>query len=309
MKDYDYLLCKYLNACKSQKCLSPHTLRAYRIDLEQFIALTGIVYAEDITPCILEEYIGLLNNEYSPRTVQRKIASLKAFCHYLEYIKIIRINPWNCIYYKPHVPTVLPRIIPLSALEDILTTVYDEMQSGSTIYKRRTALRNAAVLELLFATGIRIFELCSLTPTDVNLNENTILIHGKGAKERILHIGNNQVQDILLVYFKSYSNEITRCNRFFANQSGRPFNDQAARRMINRYTKMASIDRHITPHMWRHTFATSLLEADVDIRYIQKMLGHSSIRTTEIYTHVSLAKQKQILCEKHPRNSFDIRIE
>ena len=90
MKDYDYLLCKYLNACKCQKCLSPHTLRAYRIDLEQFKVLSGIVYAEDITPCTLEEYIESLNNAYSPRTVQRKISSLKAFCNYLEYNKIIR---------------------------------------------------------------------------------------------------------------------------------------------------------------------------------------------------------------------------
>lgn len=309
MKDYDYLLCKYLNACKSQKRLSPHTLRAYRIDLEQFKALSRIKCAEDITPCTLEEYIESLNNAYSPRTVQRKISSLKAFCNYLEYNKMISGNPWGHIYYKPHIPTVLPRIIPLSILEDILKTVYNEMLHGGTEYKKRNALRNAAVLELLFATGIRIFELCSLTPADVNLNENTILIHGKGAKERILHIGNNQVHDILSIYSKSYSNEINQCNRFFANQSGRPFNDQAARRMINRYTKMASIDLRITPHMWRHTFATSLLEADVDIRYIQKMLGHSSIRTTEIYTHVSLAKQRQILCEKHPRNSFDFRIE
>ena len=97
-----------------------------------------------------------------------------------------------------------------------------------------------------------------------------------------------------------------KCNHFFANQSGRSLTDQTVRRMINKYTALAAIDLHITPHMFRHTFATSLLEADVDIRYIQEMLGHSSINITEIYTHVALAKQRSILATKHPRNNFNI---
>ena len=90
------------------------------------------------------------------------------------------------------------------------------------------------------------------------------------------------------------------------NQNGSPLSDQSVRRLINRYSTLASIDLHITPHMFRHTFATSLLEADVDIRYIQEMLGHSSINVTEIYTHVALSKQKDILTSKHPRNNFHI---
>lgn len=309
MMNCNMLINQYLISCKNQKRLSTHTIRAYKLDLEQFMLCFEIKCVDSISTTLLEKYIGFLNNRYSPRTVQRKIASLKAFCHFLEYNNKITTNPWKQMYFRPHVPRVLPRVIPLSILKEILKTVYAEINTGSTIYKRRNALRNAAVLELLFATGIRIFELCSLTPADVNLTDNTILIHGKGAKERIIHIGSSQVHDILVLYQESYISEITQCNHFFANQSCKPFSDQAARRMINRYTKMASIDQHITPHMWRHTFATSLLEADVDIRYIQKMLGHSSIRTTEIYTHVSLAKQKQILCEKHPRNGFDFRID
>ena len=101
-------------------------------------------------------------------------------------------------------------------------------------------------------------------------------------------------------------NEIQRCNYFFVNQSGRPLSDQAVRRMINKYTSLAAIELHITPHMFRHTFATSLLEADVDIRYIQEMLGHSSINITEIYTHVAMSKQRDILTTKHPRKDFHI---
>ena len=96
------------------------------------------------------------------------------------------------------------------------------------------------------------------------------------------------------------------CKHFFVNQYGKPLSDQTVRRMIHKYTSLAAIEQHITPHMFRHTFATSLLEADVDIRYIQEMLGHSSINITEIYTHVAMAKQMDILSTKHPRQGFRI---
>ena len=161
-------------------------------------------------------------------------------------------------------------------------------------------------MELLFATGIRISELCSLKMNDINLYDRTILIYGKGAKERKLQIGNDDVIKILEKYKNTYLNGIKRTNHFFVNPNGRPLSDQSVRRAINKYTSLAAIELHITPHMFRHTLATSLLEADVDIRYIQEMLGHSSINITEIYTHVAMSKQRDILTTKHPRNSFKI---
>lgn len=109
---------------------------------------------------------------------------------------------------------------------------------------------------------------------------------------------------ILKKYKITFQKEILACDSFFVNQAVTPLSDQAVRRMINKYTELASIDMHITPHMFRHTFATSLLDADVDIRYIQEMLGHSSITITEIYTHVAVAKQRNILATRHPRNQF-----
>lgn len=133
----------------------------------------------------------------------------------------------------------------------------------------------------------------------------TYLYHGKGSKERMIQIGNISVINILVEYKNEFCREIENCNHFFANQSGKPLTDQAVRRMLNKYTTLAAIDMHITPHLFRHTFATSLLEADVDIRYIQQMLGHSSINITEIYTHVATDKQKNILTTKHPRNNFN----
>ena len=200
----------------------------------------------------------------------------------------------------------MPKTIPLNTVEILLSTIYKQCSDAKTDYQKKHALRDAAVIELLFATGIRISELCSLKMNDINLYDGTILIYGKGSKERKLQIGNDNVIHILEKYKKNFLTIIQSTNHFFVNQSGNPLSDQAVRRAINKYTSLAAIELHITPHMFRHTFATSLLEADVDIRYIQEMLGHSSINITEIYTHVAMSKQRDILTTKHPRKDFKI---
>ena len=133
------------------------------------------------------------------------------------------------------------------------------------------------------------------------------MIFGKGAKERFIQIGNEQVLSALYQYKEAFANELTRTEWLFVNRLEGRLSEQSVRYMIVRYCQIAGIDMHITPHMFRHSFATLLLEADVDIRYIQKMLGHSSITTTEIYTSVSMAKQKEILRLKHPRNGMEVK--
>lgn len=296
----------YLEYCHSQKCLDAKTLKAYRIDLRQFSDQAPITNITEITPKILEQYIARLHEQYKPKTVKRKIASVKALFHYLEYRDIINYNPFNKILIHFREPVILPKTIPLHTVETFLSTIYRQRENAKTPYQKRNALRDVAVAELLFATGMRISELCSLKTNDVNLYDGTILIYGKGDKERRIQIGNASVIHILSEYKDAFSTERESCNNFFINQSGKALSDQAVRRMINKYTSLASIDQHITPHMFRHTFATSLLEADVDIRYIQEMLGHSSIHITEIYTHVTVSKQRDILATKHPRKDFHI---
>lgn len=296
----------YLEYCQYQKRLNAKTLKAYRIDLTQFhnkIPTTDIL---KITPGILESFIADLHQEYKPKTVKRKIASLKAFFHYLEYRELIEQNPFNKIHVKFREPVILPKIIPLHIVEIFLTTMYEQQANAKTYYQKRNALRDTAVIELLFATGMRISELCSLKASDVNLYDRSVLIYGKGSKERKIQIGNDDVVNILEKYKNDFQTEIQKCNHFFANQNGRALSDQSVRRMINKYSSLAAIELHITPHMFRHTFATSLLEADVDIRYIQEMLGHSSINITEIYTHVAMSKQRDILTTRHPRKDFHI---
>lgn len=296
----------YLEYCNLQKCLDKKTLKAYQIDLRQFCEQTPENQITEVTSESLELYIAQLHEQYKPKTAKRKIASVKALFHYLEYREIIDYNPFNKIRIRFREPVILPKTIPLHTVELFLSTIYRQHKTAATPYQKQSTLRDAAVAELLFATGMRISELCSLNVKDVNLYDGTILIYGKGSRERCLQIGNDAVIHILTKYDENFRAKRHSCSNFFINHSGKALSDQSVRRMINKYTAIASIEQHITPHMFRHTFATSLLDADVDIRYIQEMLGHSSINITEIYTHVSMAKQRNILATKHPRKDFRI---
>lgn len=306
MNNLQTLIENYLEYCTQQKRLDAKTLKAYRIDLRQFAEQIACVNVSNITSHILEDYIAKLHQKYKPKTAKRKIASLKALFHYFEYREISVVNPFNKIQVKFREPVILPKTIPLHTVEVFLSTIYKQRTNAKTDYQRKNALRDAAVIELLFATGIRISELCSLKIKDIDLDDRTILIYGKGSKERKLQIVSDDVAQVLEEYKKSFLSKIQSDNHFFVNQNGTALSDQSVRRMINKYASLASIDLHITPHMFRHTFATSLLESNVDIRYIQEMLGHSSINITEIYTHVTMSKQRDILTANHPRKDFHI---
>lgn len=306
MNDLQILIDNYLEYCKNKKRLDTKTIKAYRIDLSQFSKQNIAPNASDITSDMLENYVATLHQKFKPKTVKRKIASLKAFFHYLEYKEITIINPFNKIKLHFREPVILPKTIPLHTVETFLSAIYNQYHNAKNTYQRDCALRDVAVIELLFATGMRISELCSLKINDVNLYDRTVLIYGKGAKERLIQIGNDDVAKILNTYKSTFLTKMQKCHHFFANPNGTALSDQSVRRMIKKYTSLAGIELHITPHMFRHTFATSLLEADVDIRYIQEMLGHSSINITEIYTHVAMSKQRDILTAKHPRKNFEI---
>ncbi len=306
MNTFSTMAENYLDYCNFQKRLDEKTLKAYRIDLNQFITFFNNPNTLHISINDIECYIGYLHKNFKPKTAKRKIASIKSFYHYLEYKDYIEQNPFNKIKIKFREPILLPKTIPLYVMETLLATMYKEHTFANTTYQKKRTLLDISIIETLFSTGIRISELCNLKNSEIDLHDATIRIYGKGAKERIIQIGNKDVITILKEYKSEYMSEINKSGYFFANSNGNPLSDQSIRRMIKKYCSLASIDLHITPHMFRHTFATSLLEADVDIRYIQEMLGHSSINVTEIYTHVALSKQKDILTSKHPRQKFNI---
>ena len=300
----DYIK-EYKEYCEYRKRLNSKTLKAYGIDLRQYSSFTSNAQ-EWYSKNILDQYITNLHKQYKPKTVKRKIASLKAFFHYLEYKEIIQDNPFSKLDVRFREARILPKTIPFHSIQAFLSVLYSQKDLASTEYRKRCCIRDIAVIELLFATGMRISELCSLKPADIDLANNTVLIYGKGAKERILQICNPEVISALTLYQETFKEEMSLCGYFFVNRLQSRLSDQSVRFMINYYSNLAGIEQHITPHMFRHSFATLLLEQDVDIRYIQKMLGHSSISTTEIYTHVSNAKQKDILVHKHPRNLISI---
>ncbi|MDD6848316.1 MAG: tyrosine-type recombinase/integrase [Oscillospiraceae bacterium] len=299
---------KYLQFCTQRKNLDSKTIKSYSIDLRQFTEFISENNLFWISKSSIENYIDSLHNTLKPKSVKRKIASLKAFFHYLEIEEIIEINPFHKIQIKYKEPFILPKTIPLKTIEKIMNYAYLERKRQTSSYGRKVALRNTLILELLFATGMRISELCSLTNAQIDFNDYIIKIYGKGSKERLIQICNKNVQNLLDEYRREFDFELKNYNYFFINRLCNRLSEQSVRNMINSYSKSAGVSIHITPHMFRHSFATLLLEEDVDIRYIQQMLGHSSITTTQIYTHTSINKQKNILSTKHPRNKFEIVI-
>lgn len=305
MKTLESHIAEYLEYCEFRKRLNNKTLKAYKIDLKQYIAFSHS-FPDYLSRNSVDVFITNLHKQYKPKTVKRKIASLKAFFHYLEYKEILVENPFNKLEIRFREAKLLPKTIPFYSIQQFLFVLYEQKKQAKSEYQLHCSIRDIAVIELLFATGMRISELCSLKESDIDLANNTVLVYGKGAKERILQIGNSEVISALELYQTTFKEEIANCGYFFVNKLHNRLSDQSVRFMINRYTELAGIKQHITPHMFRHSFATLLLEQDVDIRYIQKMLGHSSISTTEIYTHVSNTKQKDILVNKHPRNLIDV---
>lgn len=291
----------FLNYCQYQKKLSSKTVSAYRLDLYQYR-----MHASDLNKESIYSYIEKLNKEYKPKSVKRKIASLKAFVHFLLIKDIIEYNPFDKIEIKIKEPFMVPRTISINDISKLLRFAYKAIDYARTNYQLQVAIRNAAVIELMFATGARVGEISSIKPTDINLANGQVKLFGKGSRERIISIQNAEVINALTAYIDINTDRINKSGFLFVNKLGQRLTEQSIRNMINNYAAQCGVSIHITPHMLRHSFATLLLEEDVDIRYIQKMLGHSSITTTQIYTHVSLSKQSQILKTKHPRNKIVI---
>lgn len=300
MENLTKYISEFIEYCKYRKTLDNKTIKAYSTDLEQYIRHTGSSF-DKISIC---EYISHLHKEYKPKTAKRKIATLKAFVHYLLIEDIIENNPFDKIETSFREPVILPKTIPLNVINRMLSIAYSTYEDAKTIYLQKSYLRDIAVMEMLFATGARVSEICSLTPESVDLTNHTIRILGKGSKERIIQIENSEVLKIISLYYQAFENDILHSGFFFVNKLHKRLSESSVREIINKYAKLSGSGLHITPHMFRHSFATLLLEEDVDIRYIQKILGHSSIITTQIYTHVAMAKQKEILSIKHPRNKI-----
>lgn len=308
-----YAITDFLNHCQFDKNLSSKTLKAYKTDLYQLqLFLIDNNYNIEITKITKTELRGYIASisHLKPKSVKRKIATIKALFNYLEFEDVLLINPFRKMRITFKEDKRLPAILDIKEILKIFSAVYkskDDQSSLKSGYGYFKSIRDIAIIELLFTTGARVSELANLTKESINLDTGYIIIKGKGNKERGIQICNKETLSILKQYYnicKSF--DIDSNNYFFINRLKKKISDQSIRSIVKNHKTKAGISKRITPHMFRHSFATLLLERDVDIKYIQSLLGHSSIMTTQIYTHVNREKQRQILGTKHPRKDFSM---
>ncbi|MFA6981278.1 MAG: tyrosine-type recombinase/integrase [Ignavibacteriaceae bacterium] len=305
---------QFFHHCRYEKNLSPKTLKSYGIDLTQLtnflIEKNHSLQVKQITKTELREYLERIST-LKPKSVKRKVATIKAMFNYLEFEDTIDINPMRKIRIKIQEAKRLPRVMDIREIGKIFKCAYSAHTETNTVNSHpfMETLRNIVVVELLFITGARVSEISNLKMENIDLTTGSVSIKGKGNKERFIQICNHETLKILKEYYKVFTNKINGSGGFFLiNRLGGKLSDQSIRQIVKNLSGKANIQKNITPHVFRHTFATLLLEKDVDIKYIQTLLGHSSIMTTQIYTHVNRAKQKQILRTKHPRKDFSMLV-
>lgn len=301
----------FLTHCKFEKNLSPKTITAYDLDSRQFMDYLDKGILENVNLITKSEIRGYLKSmqSFEIKTIKRKVASIKALLNFLEYEDLIKVSPFRKLKLRLKEPKHLPVLMNQKEVEKLLQEAYTDYSNCSKEnMSSLLILRDVVVLELLFATGMRVSELCNLKEEDFDLNTGSILIMGKGSKERMIQVCDPKILELIRRYRRKLEDSGQGTKAFFASRLNNPLSDQSVRYMIRKYYIKAGINKHITPHTFRHTFATLLLEEDVDIKYIQHFLGHSSISVTQIYTHVNQEKQRKILSSKHPRLKFDMTI-
>lgn len=291
----------YLDYCRYRKELDEKTIKAYKIDLHQYFSFIrdGEMKKERI-----ESYITNLHKKFKQKTVKRKIAAVKAFYNYLEEEEIITETPFRRIKVKFKEDVVLPRIIPRGEIEALLNFMYGYLRDHAE--SKRDITRDVMMVEVLFATGARVCEISNIKRENMDLHSGLLRIMGKGGKERYVQICEPDILKLLREYYAQNEQKIKNSGYFFINRQGKRFSEQSIRMMLKKYTVLAGIERELTPHMFRHSFATYLIEEGVDVSCVQQLLGHSSIKTTQIYIHIAAKKQAEILREMHPRNRMKI---
>ena len=283
-----------------EKNFSSHTAKAYCSDILAFLLWLGDIDCQEVNFGKIREYLHFLQKfNYKKTTVARKIASIRTFYKYLFREKKIESNPAENLI-SPKRPRSLPKFLTTEEVDDILNNINIDTPAG---------YRNRTILELLWASGMRISELSGLNFENLNLENNEITVFGKGAKERIILI-TDRAKDYLQKYIdyarpmiaKGYNLEpVSNSSPVFINKTGFRLQTRMIRNVINDIVEKIELPKHVTPHMFRHSFATHLIENGADLRVVQELLGHASISNTQIYTHISMQHMKDVYNEAHPR--------
>jgi len=290
MKDKE----KYLEYLKYNKNYSDKTILNYNLDLEDYFKYLKIENL-DYKDVKYEDLMGLFDHfdklKLSGKSIRRHISTLKGFYKYLNANDIVLNNPFNYVTL-PKKESKLPRYLSY----DELLEIFHNLEINDDY-----DLRDRLILELMYATGVRVSELVNIKVSDITLSNQSILVLGKGSKERIVYY-NNVCKKILDNYLKIYQNLNKKNSEYLIlNFKGDKFTTQGISYVLNKIIKKISFNKHITPHMLRHSFATHLLNNGCDLLTVQELLGHASISTTGIYTHVTLDHIKDVYYNCHPR--------
>jgi len=279
---------KFFTYLEVEKNYSSHTALNYRIDLEEFAKFLGAASVETVGYPDLRRFLAQLKGRnLKPRTLARKLSSLRSFFKFLQREKIIQTNPAKLL-----VTPKLDKPLPHFMSEEEAVQIIEAPKTGKI-----NSPRDKAIFEILYSTGIRVSELVGLDVEDVDFIGNIIKVMGKGKKERLVPIG-DQALDVLKEYLDHRKAE----HKFvFANKNGTRLTDRSVRNIINKYILEQAMAQHVTPHMFRHSFATHLLNHGADLRSVQELLGHVNLSTTQIYTHLTTDKLKKVYDQSHPR--------
>ncbi|MCU7916871.1 MAG: tyrosine-type recombinase/integrase [Candidatus Thiodiazotropha sp. (ex Epidulcina cf. delphinae)] len=307
---------QFLSHCRHSKKLSDHTLRAYTIDLEQFKEFAK--KNQDITTCDRNLIRGFLQHLFEVRglkesSVKRRMACLKAMFGWLEDEMVIERTPFYRLSLKIKLPKKLPRAVPRTELNILLTTPLRSLgfksrkAYGTNNFLKAGNTRQGFIqlttllsLEILFATGARVGELTQIKLSDIDLSEGVIKIKGKGNRERQVYLPDEYSCTLVRAYSDVRTKYSPETDKLLINTRGGSASTQLIRLYIRMASERANMELRVTPHMLRHSTATHLLVAGLDIRFVQRLLGHQSITTTEIYTHVGNTELKSAVCKNHP---------
>ena len=296
-KSYLKDFCVYLEV---ERNFSAHTVRAYHSDVLAYLIWLADTPVESVNHSKVKEYLLFIQKfNYSKTTLSRKISAIRTFYRYLYRERVVDTNPINSIH-SPKKSKSLPKFLSGAEIEQILNNIKIDTPAG---------YRNRAILELLYATGMRISELSNLNFENLNLEENEITVFGKGSKERIVLVS-NRAKDFLEKYIKFARNMVAEhpgelktdgTSPVFVNKTGFRLQPQSVRLALKDVVRKIELPKVVTPHVFRHSFATKLLEKGADLRVVQEFLGHASISNTQIYTHVSTERLKMVYDKTHPR--------
>lgn len=286
----------FVDYLKVEKGLARNSVYSYSEDLKKYtdyLKSTKINDPKEVTRKDITDFLFLLRKDISPVSISRVLSTVKNFHRFLLRERITSFDPSDLIE-TPKVEKKIPLFLTFEQVIKILKTPN---------LKKPQGIRNRAILELMYATGLRVSELVMLKLSDINLDVGFIKCKGKGSKERIVPLGKASEH-----FLQKYLNE-TRgkllggkvCLFLFLAQGGRPLSRQSVWKMIKKVVRKAGIKKKVSPHVLRHSFATHLLEGGADLRSVQEMLGHVSITTTQIYTHVNQTRLKKIHRQFHPR--------